>query len=519
MAQPLVKATTPTSAGLAQVFDLSGFAEQAKEQQKERKQERLMQRERLNKTMLHYDPKGLMRNHVGAYQKLMEGYQKYVADNHSQLINSSENMEVWQGKTALENEIKSFTAGSMQMNQDFYRAGPMVLKDDSFINAENEAAMAGYLKEGTVEQFREGTLFQPIMQNLNRNYLVDEDKLVDSAREFLAPETELELGAEPGFDATRVTNRLDQKAFDTWSFETYNQKNRDGGDLRNKFKTLEEFQESISDRIVETEKVTYSRQRQETTKDPTLLEKKEANAISKVEGGSGILAQYGRETAQPTYDDAGKMSGTEYVSGTAQPTELYATDVYSVTAPTGKTGLQFTAQLKKGIDTRTGKEEDFPEGVTNFEVDKVAWMYRNTGTTKISIPTSDGGVQTVGPGEFLPNRNEIDPKMSALAWEQITLLHGLEQEQSARVRTVSDPSDLEQYVLSNIDTLRGEFGKEKTKEELMKHMTHESKERQWSIVPYGWVENDMREAYMIQYGVGADVYDERMKDFNDHPII
>jgi hypothetical protein len=46
------KPLTPTSAGFAQVFDTSSFQEEAR-------QERLYRQERLNKSMLEYDPKGM----------------------------------------------------------------------------------------------------------------------------------------------------------------------------------------------------------------------------------------------------------------------------------------------------------------------------------------------------------------------------------------------------------------------------------------------------------------------------
>ena len=429
-----IKALTPTSAGLAQVFDTSQYVE-------EKKQSKAQQRDRLNKTMLQYNPKGLMRNHVGAYQKLLEEYQGFVSQNHSNLINSSENMEVWQKKLSYENEIKNFVAGSTQMNQNYSQALPMVLKDDSYINPENEQFLEDLQKEATVEQFRNGDLFVPVLKELDRNYLVNEDKLLASARELMSAETELELGGEPGFDVIRTTQRLDNEAFNEWVNKKFNEKSRDGGDIRNRYGDEDTFRQSIEDRIVEQEKVSYSRQPQVKTEDAP--SPRDQVAFQPLSSPKTYVA------APITVTDTDvEATRRQRLGKDPMPTkestvqyQLRETDAYAINAEP-KGGITITTQVPTAYNLSTGKYEDIPKAMNSMKVLQVG-MY-NIANETITVKRKGQPDLIVQEGQPIPDRWNDDVDMTDDEW--YTLLGKTTETEMAKAFVSTTPLELMEQI-------------------------------------------------------------------------
>ena len=198
-----LKATTPTSAGFAQAFDSSSFAIEAQEEKKYQRQLNLRKQDKLEQSMMKYNPKGMYKNHLPGYQAAMKAYNAYVMENNEALMNPSANVEIHQGKLDMENQIKNIVAGSIQMNQEVGKAQPMVLGNERYISGKNTDYM-NQIDEyvPSVEELLRGDAFIPVMQGLDKNRLVDETAIIKKGKElFMKQDTSMLLDAAEGFDA------------------------------------------------------------------------------------------------------------------------------------------------------------------------------------------------------------------------------------------------------------------------------------------------------------------------------
>ena len=485
------KALTPTSAGFAQVFDLSGIAEGAKERRLERKKDRTAKQARLDKTMLHYDSKGLMTNHVPLYQELMEEYQGFMQDHNAELVSPGDHLTLQKERTQKENEIRDFISGSMQMNQDVGRVMPMVRTNDSYINPENEDMLDGYLAPATREQYESGNLFQPVMKNLNRNYLVDEEGLMDEAKDYLKSKDEWVENIELGMDATRTTEKLDREAFDEWAIKKYNGQNRDGGDLRGRYETIEEFKQSIEDRLVPKEDVSYSRQRQETQTKPTEADRKREYAIQDRDQSNAYTHSSVSRTT-PT----GKKSwtGTVKVETKNQDVSLrlYGKNTYGFNTPSGN-GAAIKVQVPQAYNLTTGQVEEVPESANNMYVTEVSDMYMNESGADILIPLRNGGNYVVKPGDPLPDRYNDDFKVDDRQWEKKKALCIEKEMATAYVST------------DKLDFLEN-AGENLSGDQVMALLSRESKTAQIMLVEHGFVNDALTGVLGVRMGVDYKTY-------------
>lgn len=241
-----IRAITPTSAGLAQVFDVSSYRDE--EMAKRAKME-----EKLNQTRLQYDPKGLYKEDIPAYQQLMEEYQKFVADNHAELANSGENMAVWRRKQDYENEIKNFVAGSMGKNSMYLQYINRAIDDPKYQNKENTDFAAQAKRGITLDEYRKGDLgvWNVGMDNLKRNINFD---AFSAAKEVFATigksvqnmaglKSELAKGRnfydvlqEIQYDPAMLDDKLEQ---------IYTEASERGRDLQYQYKSFDEFKEAM----------------------------------------------------------------------------------------------------------------------------------------------------------------------------------------------------------------------------------------------------------------------------------
>ena len=241
-----IKALTPTSAGLAQVFDVSSYRDE--EMAKRQKME-----EKLNQTRLQYDPKGLYKEDIPAYQQLMEEYRAFVADNHAALTNSGENMAVWRKKQDYENEIKNFVAGSMNKNGMYLQYINRAVDDPKYQN-EHNTQFAAQAKRGiTLDEYRKGDLsvWNVGMDNLQRNINFD---AFSAAKEVLATigqtvtnmaDVKGELAKGRNFYEVMQEINYDPEMLDTKLEQIYTEASERGRDLQYQYKSMEEFKEAM----------------------------------------------------------------------------------------------------------------------------------------------------------------------------------------------------------------------------------------------------------------------------------
>lgn len=251
-----IKAVTPTSQGFAQVFDTSGVVEDVIRMQKDEEQ----RTKELNKTRLAYDPKGLYAKDIPAYQELMSEYQQYIADNHNSLLNSGENMEVWQKKQAYENEIKNFVAGSTGYNQMYYTALQKSLDDPKYQNPENKEFMEIAGRGTTVKDFRDGESWGNVVSDLKRNNNINFETIADSV--FKAISTQEEI---PGEQSTGIGGRVfypveGKITYDDEKLDAYlgsimnNNASEVGRDIKDEYKgDLQAFKEAILPTLIQRE--------------------------------------------------------------------------------------------------------------------------------------------------------------------------------------------------------------------------------------------------------------------------
>jgi hypothetical protein len=396
----MIKSLTPTSAGFAQVFDTSGFVQQVKQTRQQR-------REKLNKDMLHYDPSGLKPEHIKAYQGLMQEYQDYVAENHSKLLNSSENMETWRGKQGLENEIKNFIAGSTNMNKDYLGGLNMTLTHKKYINEENEKLMEQYNKEITVEDFREGNAFFPVMKSLNRNTEIDIPQIADRIFKTIAsevpgadPETMSKMAAE-GIDLYAIAQeyKYDPAKLDAIIQGYYSGKDELGGDIRHDYETVEEFKEAISPFLkTEGETRLMAKPRDPQAKEPTAAQKKAQFAITPGKFGGTITAGYTDVVVAPRKGRAGRLGKTEEIE---QPT----TGQFGVRAEQSLDydPVRIKTQLDDAWNMSYNRSEDFAGSTSDVIVTESGMMHRNVSEADVEITMANGKPYKIPQGGFLPD--------------------------------------------------------------------------------------------------------------------
>jgi len=449
----LIKATTPTSAGFAQAFDLSGFVEHNLAMERDTKVKDLARREKLAKSMMVFDPKGMMPNHINVLSQLNKEYVEYVGENEVAIMNPGENMKAYQGKIALENEMKTLAAGSIQMNQDYNRALPIMLQDKSFTNPENSLFMEGLTAEGTVEQWREGNLMQPVMEGLQRNYMVDEDAIIDTLHSRYIKDIEgMDKTSDPDFYLNTVTERLSTKEADSYLRGLYGERSRDGGDLRGEYKTFEDFKETMVGRIVTDTSTSYVKK--DDDDDDAGQEKWDIafqgldDPRTHIAGETSVIDDeiYGtydekaKEKAQKN-TAAGKQGGIP-MKESSKAYRLKQSQSYAPNTESGG-GTSITLDIDKAINLTTGKAEDIPKSVNKMKVMQVGLF--NIATQTIAMPRKGQADLIIAAGDPIPKRDEEDFSMSQEDYDEM-LENKTEEQEMAKVYASSNPLDLIEHM-------------------------------------------------------------------------
>jgi len=130
----MIKATTPTQAGFAQVFDTSGIVQYAA--QKKAQRQELIQKERLE-----YDPKGIFRRDIPQLQKMHNELSNYISSNPEAFSNPSDNLEQWQTAENMKNRIRNFVELSKGLKEEVNN-GSKQLSNEKWLNDDNEKMLA-----------------------------------------------------------------------------------------------------------------------------------------------------------------------------------------------------------------------------------------------------------------------------------------------------------------------------------------------------------------------------------------
>jgi hypothetical protein len=165
----MFRPTTPIQAGLAQAFDTSGLVQFAY-------MERQKRQERLQKHQLEYDPSKIWDKHIPEYQRKYNQVSQFARDHQHELLNASENMDVWREYKGLQNDVKNFVALAAQDQQNAYRSLGR-LADPKYFNAENEILVDSKFKEVTDPEFYSSPEWsRDITPLMSRNVSVDLSK-------------------------------------------------------------------------------------------------------------------------------------------------------------------------------------------------------------------------------------------------------------------------------------------------------------------------------------------------------
>lgn len=482
------KPTTPTSAGLAQVFDTSSYKE---EERADAKEERLRMQERLNKTQLQYDPRGMHKSHIPAYQKLMNEYLQFIGNNETKLLNAGENTQTWLQKQQLENQIKNVVAGSIQYNQDLGNGLKMTLNNESYMNPDNEK-MVDTLDNiiWTKDQVLDGTAYMPVQSNLKRNYMVDERQIVADLQKKVIGDTELIQGGE--YDIKRVSGMLDSEAADEYLFGLYNSGTRDGGDIRSKYKTPEEFARHMKSQVVTGIEEQYIRNPE--AKEPTATDRKVATSFSPVSVQNTYVAMP-RTTTTTTKGGFLRSDKTTSTTSTEQ-VRLQSNGAYALNTDKGG-GTTITVQIPEAYDLGKNTELTMEKAYTTLKVLDVA-QYRFA-EEAIELQRDDGGIDIIQPGEPLPDKFSGYSKMTPEAWRRAEAKTMREE----MARAVGGDRTM---------NLIAELGYEQAMEILQK----EGGQVDIFLVPYNKVAEALANEYDKQVGIEGAYYAQRDQYLNSN---
>jgi hypothetical protein len=168
----LIQATTPTSAGFAQVFDTSGVVEYSRIQREKRQQ-------RLAKSIMEHDPKGIWKRDLPKFQKKVSDYYKFLNANHEALLHTDTHMDVWQQKRDMENDLRNFSAFSQQAKDDYYKSVTQSMSK-RYGGDRNITMVDQFLNQPSDAQYEDGSAWDSPLSRLERRRMIDPDAYVDA---------------------------------------------------------------------------------------------------------------------------------------------------------------------------------------------------------------------------------------------------------------------------------------------------------------------------------------------------
>jgi len=493
-----LKATTPTSAGFAQAFDSSSFAIEAQEEKKYQRQLNLRKQDKLEQSMMKYNPKGMYKNHLPGYQKAMQAYTTYVMENNEALMNPSANLEIHQQKLDMESQIKNIVAGSLQMNQEIGKAQPMVLGNERYISGKNTDYM-NQIDEyiPSVEELLRGDAFIQVMQGLDRNKLVDEPALIAKASQLVMKEGMLTGFYETGdVKSETVSKSIDEEAFNSLTEKQWNLQNPDAQDLRDEYGSLENMRESWRNQMVEEKVTSYKNERIRKDETKTASDAKvdaSFTAIPDAYTFSAGTTTVLDDEVWATYDDKdkekaqarttkGKDGGVPMITKSRQY-RLGQSGTYAVNTESGG-GTSIVTDIDRAYNLSTGTNEELPKAINKMKVLQIAMYNVVNDDAVVELKRKGQGPLVIPAGHPIPKYSEEDFAMSKKEFKSI-IDNKTKSTELAKVYASSNPLELLEHM---------------SEEEIMELIKREGSTNKMLLVDYTMIHGDL-----------MGVFDERTK--------
>jgi len=185
----MITATTPTSAGFAQVFDTSGLA-QADTAARQKK------RDRFEKNIKEFDSGQVWYRDIPEFTNKTNKYYKFMSDNYDKISNKSRNLDTWYEMKSMEGDLANFVVSSKAMGQMVDKASKLMLdKPDLYDNQANQDLIDGQITGsaygGLAKGYATGEAHNSsFMKNFNRNIQIDTDDLQKRMQKFGTPNIE-----------------------------------------------------------------------------------------------------------------------------------------------------------------------------------------------------------------------------------------------------------------------------------------------------------------------------------------
>jgi len=223
----LIRATTPTSAGFAQVFDTSGIVRM-------QQQKAAMKDKRLQDLMGEYDTKGTWKRDDAEVQRTVAAVQNYAMQNAEALNNPAQNMDVWREFQELQSDAKNTITYSIAAKKQFDSGMKTYMNgaEGRYLNDTNKDLLYDYSETPTAEQYADKSAWRDPAQGYLRNTKIDPtkySKLLTSSLQDTPPEMEGTLTEGKGI--VREGKYLDRKGSEELLRPIWDQGGLESGDL------------------------------------------------------------------------------------------------------------------------------------------------------------------------------------------------------------------------------------------------------------------------------------------------
>lgn len=242
----MIKATTSTSAGLAQVFDTSGVVQYNREKEAEKDQ-------KLEKSLMEYNPDGIWKRDIDYFKSKYDEYMKFVADNHDSLTDPSDNIDLWQKKLDMENQLTNIGINSSAAKQDYYNALQLYAKDDKWYNQGNKDMIAGMLN-ASPEDYESGDAWRSISDQMLRNTNIDKKKYMSmiantGVQKFGVDQELTDELKEAGYTGVRKGIAYDDEKVTSILKQEWDGSGNDAIELHQDYPDFETFKEDMLNRM------------------------------------------------------------------------------------------------------------------------------------------------------------------------------------------------------------------------------------------------------------------------------
>lgn len=299
-----IKATTPTSAGFAQVLDTSGIAAVAANQKAKRAK-------KLQDMLVEYDTKGIFTRDIPEVQRQIAATQNFAMEHSKELANPSSNMETWREFQDMQSRVKNTVTYSIGAKEQFDKANRMYhAENGKYLTEANAAALEAYSAIPTAEQYGDLTAFGDVAKDFERNTELDFEnyrKIVDNAWSDTGPE-----GTGKKLEGTnkyiyKEGKQLDLEKLEKALMVKWEKSGLESGDLQHTYKDKGGFDAFVEDAIaMSADPTSYGLAASPAVKDADEKNVIKSRAASLKQKGSGFR---GTETLSELVEGEGKDKG------------------------------------------------------------------------------------------------------------------------------------------------------------------------------------------------------------------